>query len=223
MKKGLTELVFILDRSGSMGGLESDTIGGFNGMLLKQKKEEGEANVTTVLFDDQIEIVHDRFPLTAVKELTDEDYYVRGSTALLDAVGTSVEKMENIQKRLPEEMRAEHIIFVITTDGMENSSMQYTSSMVKKMISRNQENGWKFIFLGANMDAVQEAENLGIKRSRAVNFECDRKGVGLNFSAAGGFLSKLRSAGDDWDDDDEDEAFEDCMAPVINYKEGKKR
>ena len=121
-KKGLTEMVFILDRSGSMGGLESDTIGGFNGMLQKQKKEEGEANVTTVLFDDQIDMIHDRFPIGAVKPLTDEDYFVRGCTALLDAVGSTVKKMENIQKRLPEELKAEKVIFVITTDGQENAS-----------------------------------------------------------------------------------------------------
>ena len=144
MKKGLTELVFILDRSGSMGGLESDTIGGFNGMLMKQKKEEGEANVTTVLFDDQIEVIHDRFPIDVVKPLTDEDYYVRGCTALLDAVGSTVKKVENIQNRLPEELRAEKIIFVITTDGQENASQEYSANMVKKMIEKNQEKGWQY-------------------------------------------------------------------------------
>ena len=143
MKKGLTELVFILDRSGSMGGLESDTIGGFNGMLMKQKKEEGEANVTTVLFDDQIEMIHDRFPIEVVKPLTEKDYYVRGCTALLDAVGSTVAKIENIQKRLPEEMKAEKIIFVITTDGQENASREYSANMVKKMIEENQEKGWQ--------------------------------------------------------------------------------
>ena len=160
MKNGLTELVFILDRSGSMGGLESDTIGGFNGILQKQKKEEGEANVTTVLFDDQIEIIHDRFSIDIVKPLTDADYYVRGCTALLDAVGSNVKKVENIQNRLPEELRAEKIIFVITTDGQENSSQEYSSNMVKKMIEKNQEKGWQFLFLGANIDAVEEAEKI---------------------------------------------------------------
>ena len=157
MKKGLTELVFILDRSGSMGGLESDTIGGVNGMLQKQKKEEGEANVTTVLFDDQIDIIHDRFPIDVVKPLTGADYYVRGCTALLDAVGSTVKKVENIQEHLPEEMKAEKIIFVITTDGQENASREYSANMVKKMIEENQEKGWQFLFLGANIDAVEEA------------------------------------------------------------------
>ena len=193
MKKGLTELVFILDRSGSMGGLESDTIGGFNGMLGKQKKEEGEANVTTVLFDDVIEIVHDRFPISVVKPLTDDDYFVRGSTALLDAVGSTVKKMENIQKRLPEGMRAENIIFVITTDGQENASQEYSASMVKKMIETNQEKGWQFLFLGANMDAVEEADKIGIRKTHAVSYRTTSKGVRLNYEAAGSVLSCMRS------------------------------
>jgi len=192
MKKGLTELVFILDRSGSMGGLESDTIGGFNGMLSKQQKEEGEANVTTVLFDDQIEVIHDRFPIDVVKPLTDEDYYVRGCTALLDAVGTTVKKMENIQKRLPEEMRAEKVIFVITTDGQENASHEYSAKMVKKLIEANQEKGWQFIFLGANIDAVEEADKLGIRKSHAVTYKNDKKGVQLNYRATGEILSCMR-------------------------------
>lgn len=194
MKKGLIELVFILDRSGSMGGLESDTIGGFNGMLEKQKREEGEANVTTVLFDDQIEIVHDRFPINVVKPLTDDDYFVRGSTALLDAVGSTVKTVENIQKRLPEEMRAENIFFVITTDGLENASQEYSASMVKKMIETNQEKGWQFLFLGANMDAVEEADKIGIRKTHAVSYRPTPKGVRLNYEAAGSVLSCMRSA-----------------------------
>ena len=193
MKKGLTELVFILDRSGSMGGLESDTIGGFNGMLGKQKKEEGEANVTTVLFDDQIEMIHDRFPISMVKPLTDDDYFVRGSTALLDAVGSTIKKVENIQKRLPEEMRAENIIFVITTDGQENASQEYSASMVKKMIETNQEKGWQFLFLGANMDAVEEADKIGIRKTHAVSYRPTSTGVRLNYEVAGSVLSCLRS------------------------------
>ena len=168
MKKGLTELVFILDRSGSMGGLESDTIGGFNGMLGKQKKEEGEANITTVLFDDEVEVVHDRFPIEVVKPLTEEDYYVRGCTALLDAVGSTVKKMENIQKRLPEEMKAEKIIFVITTDGQENASQEYSYKMVKSMIEQQQEKGWQFIFMGANIDAAKEAESIEIRPIKSI-------------------------------------------------------
>lgn len=192
MKKGLSELVFILDRSGSMGGLESDTIGGFNSMLAKQKKEEGEANVTTVFFDDQVEIIHDRFPIAAVKPLTEEDYFVRGATALLDAVGSTVKKMENVQNRLPEELRAEKVIFVITTDGQENASSEYTVNMVQKMIAARQEQGWQFLFMGANMDAVTEAERLGISGSHAVSYRNDSDGVALNYAAAGFVLSKIR-------------------------------
>lgn len=193
MKKGLSELVFILDRSGSMEGLESDTIGGFNSMLSKQKREEGEANVTTVLFDDQVEIIHDRFPIAAVKPLTDDDYYVRGLTALLDAVGSTVKKIENTQKRLPDEMKAENVIFVITTDGQENSSSEYTVKMVRKMISEHQEQGWQFIFMGANMDAVTEAENLGISRKHAVSYRNDSDGVAINYEVTSGVLSKMRA------------------------------
>ena len=192
MKKGLSELVFILDRSGSMGGLESDTIGGFNSMLAKQKKEEGEANVTTVLFDDQVEIVHDRFPIAAVKPLTDDDYFVRGSTALLDAVGSTVKKIENVQKRLPEDLKAEKVIFVITTDGQENSSSEYTAKMVRRMIEAHQEQGWQFIFMGANMDAVTEAENLGISGKHAVSYRNDAEGVALNYAVTSEVLSKMR-------------------------------
>ena len=194
MKKGLTELVFILDRSGSMSGLETDTIGGFNGMLTKQKKEEGEANVTTVLFDDQIEVIHDRFPIEIVKPLTDEDYYVRGCTALLDAVGSTVKKIENIQKRLPEEMKSEKVIFVITTDGQENASREYSANMVKKMIEENQKKGWEFLFLGANIDAVQEAEKIGIRRTHAASYKNDSRGVQLNYQATGNIISYMRSS-----------------------------
>ncbi len=192
MKKGLSELVFILDRSGSMGGLESDTIGGFNSMLAKQKKEDGEANVTTVLFDDQVEIIHDRFPIAAVKPLTEEDYFVRGSTALLDAVGSTVKKIENVQKRLPKDLQAEKVIFVITTDGQENSSSEYTAKMVRKMIEAHQKQGWQFIFMGANMDAVSEAEKLGISGKHAVSYRNDSDGVALNYTSAGNVLSMMR-------------------------------
>ncbi len=195
MKKGLTELVFILDRSGSMGGLESDTIGGFNGMLEKQKKQEGEANVTTVLFDDRIETVHDRFDIQIVKPLTEEDYYVRGCTALLDAVGNTISRMVNIQKRLPEEYRAEKVIFVITTDGLENASRKYSYGKVKDMISREKEKyGWEFIFLGANMDAVEEAGKMGICEERAVSFHNDSEGIALNYETVEAALCCMRSA-----------------------------
>ena len=218
MKKGLTELVFILDRSGSMGGLESDTIGGFNGMLLKQKKEEGEANVTTVLFDDEIEIIHDRFPLEAVKPLTDDDYYVRGCTALLDAVGSTVKKVENIQKRLPEELKAEKVIFVITTDGQENASNEYSYKTVKKMIEANQEKGWQFLFLGANIDAAAEAERIGIRRTHAASYKNDSKGVRLNFEAAGRVMACMRS--EEYDEDEMEIRIPDFLKPVKAHLEG---
>ena len=217
MKKGLTELVFILDRSGSMGGLESDTIGGFNGMLSKQKKEEGEANVTTVLFDDEIEVVHDRFPIDVVKPLTDDDYFVRGCTALLDAVGSTVKKVENIQKRLPEEMKAEKVIFVITTDGQENSSQEYSYKMVKKLIEKNQEKGWQFLFLGANIDAAEEAEKIGIRRSHAASYKNDAKGVKLNYQAAGSIVACMRSS--DYDAEEMELRIPQFLRPVKEHLE----
>lgn len=217
MKKGLTELVFILDRSGSMGGLESDTIGGFNGMLGKQKKEEGKANVTTVLFDDQIDIIHDRFPIDVVKPLTDKDYYVRGCTALLDAVGSTVKKVENIQERLPEEMKAEKIIFVITTDGQENSSQEYSANMVKKMIEKNQKRGWQFLFLGANMDAVEEAEKIGIRRTHAASYKNDARGVQLNYEAVGRVMSCMRAS--ECEMEDMDEIVPEFLKPVKQHLE----
>ncbi len=158
MNKELTELVFILDRSGSMGGLESDTIGGFNGMIERQKKEKEKVNVTTILFDDEVEIIHDRFPIDAVRPLTDKEYYVRGCTALLDAVGHAINKIDNVQKHLPEEHRAGKVLFVITTDGLENSSTEFNYNNIKRMIEAKKECGWEFLFLGANIDAGKEAE-----------------------------------------------------------------
>ena len=182
MKKGLTELVFILDRSGSMSGLESDTIGGFNGMIEKQRKSVGEANVTTVLFDDHYELIHDRFPLEAVSPLTDKDYYARGCTALLDAVGKTICKMINVQKRLPEDRKAEKVIFVITTDGLENASKEYKYGEIRRMIRQQKEEyGWEFLFLGANMDAVQEAGKFGIGEDRSATYKNDSEGVAKNF------------------------------------------
>lgn len=217
MKKELAELVFILDRSGSMGGLESDTIGGFNSMLEKQKEEEGEANVTTVLFDDQVEIVHDRFPIAAVKPLTNEDYYVRGSTALLDAVGSTVKKIENTQNRLPDDLKAQKVIFVITTDGLENSSREYTAKMVRKMIKTHQKQGWQFIFMGANMDAVTEAGRLGISRRHAVSYRNDSKGVALNYAVTGGILSMMRDSSRSVEDIDEE--LDDAFEPIRRHLE----
>lgn len=194
MKKGLTELVFILDRSGSMAGLETDTIGGFNGMIEKQKKTEGEATVTTVLFDDQYELIHDRFPLSLVSPLTEKDYYVRGCTALLDAVGKTIQKIKSVQEHLPKEARAEKVIFVITTDGMENSSQEYTYDRIRSMIESQKEKGWEFLFLGANIDAVSEAAKFGIHANRSVRFKNDSAGVKLNYQVVSETLSCMRMA-----------------------------
>ena len=193
MKENKTELVFILDRSGSMGGLESDTIGGFNGMLEKQKAEGEDVNVTTVLFDDKVDIIHDRFPIGIVEPLTDKDYYVRGCTALLDAIGLAVQKIENVQEHLPEEHKASKVIFVITTDGLENSSREYSYTQIRRMIEAKKELGWEFLFLGANIDAVGEAEKLGISRNRAVTYENDHEGVALNYEVVGSAVRKAVS------------------------------
>lgn len=195
MKKGLTELVFILDRSGSMCGLEKDTIGGFNGMIEKQKNQEGEANVTTVLFDDRYEVIHDRFPIGAVQPLTGKEYYVRGCTALLDAIGKTIHKMGNIQKYLPEEMRAEKVIFVITTDGYENASQEYNYEAVRRKIEKQKKKyGWEFLFLGANIDAVSEAKKFGINEDRSVTFVNDSEGIALNYRVVEQTIQCMRSA-----------------------------
>ena len=203
MKKGLTELVFILDRSGSMAGLESDTIGGFNAMLEKQKKVEGEATVTTVLFDDRYELLHDRIAIGGIRPLTGEQYYVRGCTALLDAVGRTIGKIANVQKNTSEEERAEKVIFVITTDGLENASREYSREQVRRMIEKEQEQyGWEFLFLGANMDAVSEGASLGIRAERAATYECSSAGLSDNYQAVSCFLEQARCSaapvGADW-------------------------
>ena len=193
MKKGLTEMVFILDRSGSMAGLESDTIGGFNGMLSSQRNVEGEAVVTTVLFDDKYELLHDRIPLAGVAPITNKQYYVRGCTALLDAVGRTIQKIANVQMNTAEEMRAEKVIFVITTDGLENASREYRYPQIRQMIQEKQEKfGWEFIFLGANMDAVSEGAKMGIRADRAATYTCDSEGVQANYKAVGRFVAQTR-------------------------------
>ena len=192
MNTELTELVFILDRSGSMGGLESDTIGGFNGMIAKQKAQEKKVNVTTILFDDEVDIIHDRFPVDIIAPLTEKEYFVRGCTALLDAVGTAIEKMENVQKHLPEDHRAGKIIFVITTDGLENSSEHFTQEQIKRKIEAKKECGWEFLFLGANIDAVETASHFGIGADRAVNYQCDSEGTALNYEVVSEAISSVR-------------------------------
>ena len=194
MRENLTELVFILDRSGSMSGLESDTIGGFNSLIKKQKKEEGEAVVSTVLFDDVSEVIHDRTPIEDVKKLTEKDYYVRGCTALLDAVGDAIHHIGNVQKYARDEDRPAKTLFVITTDGLENASRKYKIKDIKKMIKRQtQKYDWEFIFLGANIDAIEVAGNMGIKADRAANYHCDEVGTALNYAVLEETVSRVRS------------------------------
>ena len=194
MKKGLTEIVFILDRSGSMSGLEKDTIGGYNSLIKKQKKEEGEAYISTVLFDDRTEVLHDRVGLDKIKPMTEEEYYVRGCTALLDAVGGAIHHIGNVHKYAREEDRPEKTLFIITTDGQENSSRMYTYEKVKRMVERQKKKyGWEFLFLGANIDAVAEAGRFGIKPDRAVNYECDEIGTAVNYRALNKAVSRVRN------------------------------
>ena len=186
MRKGLTEIVYILDRSGSMGGLEADTIGGFNSMMDKQKKTGEQAVVSTVLFDDECEVLHDRLPIEKVEKLTDRQYFVRGCTALLDAVGGAIHHIGNVHKYAREEDRPEKTIFVITTDGMENASCRYSYDQIKKMIKRQQKKyGWEFIFLGANIDAAETAGSMGIDRRNAVDYCADSKGSGVLYESLG--------------------------------------
>lgn len=190
----MTELVFILDRSGSMAGLEGDTIGGFNSMLERQKKEPGECLVSTLLFDNEIEVIHDRVPLEKVPNLSGEEYFVRGCTALLDAVGGAVHHIGNIHKYARAEDRPERTLFVITTDGLENASKRYDYEKVKGMIERQKEKGWEFLFLGANIDAAKEAARFGISADRAVRYQCDSAGTALNFQVIGEAVGCARAA-----------------------------
>ena len=195
MKKNLTEIVFILDRSGSMSGLEGDTIGGFNTLIRKQRTEEGEALISTVLFDNFSEVIHDRIPLDQVPEMTGKEYYVRGCTALLDAVGGAVHHIGNVHKYAREEDRPERTLFVSTTDGMENARRHYTYDRVRQMIERQKEKyGWEFLFLGANIDAAKEAVRFGIHADRAVNYHCDREGTALNYEVVAETICDVRAA-----------------------------
>lgn len=195
MRKGLTELVFIIDRSGSMSGLEADTIGGFNGMIEKQKKEEGEAYVSVVLFDDQTEVLYDRMDLQKVEPMNDKQYYVRGCTALLDAVGGAIHHIKNVHRYAREEDVPEKTLFIITTDGMENASRQYSYDKVRRMVEHEKEKyHWEFLFLGANIDAISVAGRFGIKANRAVNFENDGVGTHLNYEVMSKTVSVARAA-----------------------------
>ena len=188
----MTELVFILDRSGSMNGLEKDTIGGFNSMIEKQKKETGKAFVTTILFDDKLEKLHDRLNLEQVQPLTDKDYFVRGSTALLDAIGTTIHHISNTYKFMRSEDIPSKTMFIITTDGMENSSREFNYPKIKFMIEEKQKLGWEFIFIGANIDAVTEGAKFGISAERAVNYHADKIGTGNLFEAVSASVSEMR-------------------------------
>ena len=191
----MTELVFILDRSGSMAGLEADTIGGFNSMLAKQRLTPGEAVVSTVLFDHETQVIHDRVPLGEVKDLTREDYYVRGCTALLDAVGGAIHHIGNVHKYAREEDRPEKTLFVITTDGMENASRRYGYDKVKAMIHRQQEQyGWEFLFLGANIDAAKEAARFGIDADCAADYHADSKGTAVIYEAVSEAVCSVRAS-----------------------------
>ena len=190
----MTELVFILDRSGSMSGLERDTIGGFNSMIEKQKKEAGEAVVSTVLFDNESVVIHDRLPLENVPRMTDRDYFTRGCTALLDAVGGAIHHIGNVHKYARKEDVPEKTMFIITTDGYENASKRYDYNKVRKMIERQKEKyGWEFLFLGANINAAAGAKRFGINADRAVNYKCDEVGTALNYEVIGEAVCTVRA------------------------------
>ena len=195
MRKGLTEIVFILDRSGSMRGLEADTIGGFNSMIERQQKEEGEAFLSTILFDDETEVLYDRVPLDKVEPMYDRQYYVRGCTALLDAVGGAIHHIGNVHKYARPDDVPEKTLFIITTDGMENASRRYDYRRVKEMVERQQKKyNWEFIFVGANIDAISVAGKFGVSASRAVRFENDGMGAELNYKVMSDMVSCARSA-----------------------------
>ena len=194
MKKGLTELVFIIDRSGSMSGLEEDTIGGFNAMLQEQQDVEGDAVVTTVLFDNQYELLHDRINIQTVAPLTRKDYTVGGSTALLDAIGRTIHKIRKAQRATREDFRAEKVLFIIITDGQENASRHYTADMIRERIEhQRQKYGWEFIFFGANMDAIAEAGKIGIAADRARNYSADSYGTQSVYTAMSAISSAFRT------------------------------
>ena len=193
MKKNLTELVFILDRSGSMSGLESDTIGGFNAMIEKQKKQDGECIVSTVLFNNDSQVIHDRVPLDKIEPMTERDYYVSGCTALIDAIGGAIHHIGNVHKYARKEDVPENTIFIITTDGYENASYRYSSDKVKRMIEHEIEKyGWEFLFIGANIDAVETAKHYGIDQDRAVNYHADAQGTDIVYATVSQAVCNVR-------------------------------
>lgn len=202
MKKGLTELVFILDKSGSMSGLEKDTIGGFNSMLTKQQELDQECFITTVLFDNNYELLHDRINLKAVSPLTNKEYSIGGSTALLDAIGKTINKLISVQKHTAQEYQAEKVMMIIITDGEENSSREYSADKIKSLIENQKTKyGWEFIFLGANIDSVETASAIGIDADRATNYHADKAGVSVNYMAMSDVVKNVRTKGSinkDW-------------------------
>lgn len=205
-----TELVMILDRSGSMSDVVSDTIGGFNGMIDRQKKEAGECKVSTVLFDDEVEVLHNRVDLREIRPITEREYNTRGCTALLDAVGRAINHHIVVQRHLPENQRADKVVFVIITDGLENASREYTGQTIRRLVKQEQEKwGWEFIFIGANIDAIAAAGNIGIRRERAVNFHCDKTGVGHTFMSVCKAVSNVRAC----------KTVEDCCADGTSWRE----
>ncbi len=215
MNQSITELVYILDRSGSMSGLEQDTIGGYNSLLERQKQTAGEVFITTVLFDDRVELLHDRLPLAEILPMTEKEYFVRGSTALLDAVGLTIQKIKSHQAMLPKEQQAGKVLFVITTDGQENASREYTYATVQQLIRHQKDTqGWEFLFMGANIDAVKEAARFGIQKDRATQFISDNEGVSLNFQVMSDVVSTFR---------DGQEITEDWAKPIQKDVKWRKR
>ena len=204
MKNNITEIVFILDRSGSMSGFEADTIGGFNATIEKQKEQDGKVYVSTVLFDNESEVIHDRIDINEIKRMTRRDYQVRGCTALLDAIGGAIHHIGNVHKYARPEDVPEKTMFIITTDGMENASCQYGSDKVKKMIRRQEERyGWEFLFVAANIDAVETAERIGIRRERAANYRHDAEGTEKLYCAMSATVANYRTnaaVADNWAD-----------------------
>ena len=194
MKKNLTEIVFILDRSGSMSGLEGDTIGGFNALVEKQRRETGEALLSTVLFDTETTVLHDRVDIARVAPMTCREYAVGGCTALLDALGGAIRHISGVHRYIREEDVPEHTLFIITTDGMENASRRFRPDQVREMVAERRERGWEFLFLGANIDAVETARGFGIGADRAANYRCDRAGTALNFEVLSDAVSAVRCA-----------------------------
>ena len=222
MRKGLTEVVFLLDRSGSMAGLEADTIGGFNGMIQKQRKEEGEVYISAVLFDDRSEVLYDRVPVSKIEPMNEKQYYVRGCTALLDALGSAIHHIANVHKYAREEDRPEKTLFIITTDGQENSSRNYSYKEVKKLVEKQKKKyGWEFLFLGANIDAVAEAGRFGISADRAIDYECDEDGIEVSFEGISDVISGFRKSKSG---KEAGMVFAQCCAPIrADYEKRHKK